>query len=750
MCVFVLVESNMNSQPHCAPLNCFHRKKMSETASAYKYDTDKSVETSDSEDDDLPPEEESNVMRMLRNGSAGSRSSSVPVYEEVDSYSAESPRRVAQPIALQQQKVYSTQLQQAPPPRPRYDTNTRMIPTKTNDGPIRPQIEPEEEKKTSPNSSSRDFLESIQDFSIGSRSNSRDPSVDQQRALPRYSEVDSESDDIPNDKFFEEQVSRKEEELDEPKTRNRTRTPPTRTRARTPPTRTLPQHHDVLQGSRHTKGSNLSPLNESSREGRRSSDSRSKGSSIPSGSDRSPSRSGSRQSGSWRSGSEYSSEEEQEQEHIPQPQYIVPPQAYRPSSIQSKSKSHSISGSGGKNRSGSRGSNPLPAYRPNSSRSKGKSRGGSGSRGKSKSGSRGSDRSRSRGNPVVHTDYDQSSIDSLPPTVSDKSDNGQSKRSHMSGYSEGSPVTESRSKSPSNGNNNGFPKPPFQRPETEPQHQYFSDYQNPRPVTNVFTRQGLPGDESVVSDPTLDACFHNVPAQTRNISSSHIPSNRNDPGFDKDKSSVATSPSHESQYRRSSSDELPASENSGKGSGDEQVDNIVAAALAFAEKTHSLSSYGHQQRTGSPAPPPPSPKMMKRRNSGSSNSKSKGSRSRRNSDAEVKVKVSQTSGESSIPASGAASLHSFYSGDPSTAKKSEESNESNPTQPSVQNMVTAAIAYAEVTRGRGGKAQQRKSDKSSASSRKSVGKSVKSVGSMFSDSEAYSTSNEGDASEFDC
>lgn len=114
------------------------------------------------------------------------------------------------------------------------------------------------------------------------------------------------------------------------------------------------------------------------------------------------------------------------------------------------------------------------------------------------------------------------------------------------------------------------------------------------------------------------------------------------------------------------------------------------------------------------------------------------------------MKVSQTSGESSIPASGAASLHSFYSGDPSTAKKSEESNESNPTQPSVQNMVTAAIVYAEVTRGRGGKAQQRKSDKSSASSRKSVGKSVKSVGSMFSDSEAYSTSNEGDASEFDC
>jgi len=240
-----------------------------------------------------------------------------------------------------------------------------------------------------------------------------------------------------------------------------------------------------------------------------------------------------------------------------------------------------------------------------------------------------------------------------------------------------------------------------------------------------------------------------------------MPRNRSDPSFDKEKSDLASlSPSYESeQYRRSSSDELPPSEenlsNSGKGSGDEQVDNIVAAALAFAEKTHSLSSYGLQARNSPPATgtAPKSPKK-KRRNSGSKSS----SNNTRRSKSDTETRASQTSGadassalESSAVESGA-SLHSFYSGDPSTGKKSvNDSVESNPTQPSVQDMVTAAIAYAEETRGRGGGGgttpQATKSEKSfgSASGKKS---GAKSVGSMFSDSlEEYSV---GDGSEFDC
>jgi hypothetical protein len=231
----------------------------------------------------------------------------------------------------------------------------------------------------------------------------------------------------------------------------------------------------------------------------------------------------------------------------------------------------------------------------------------------------------------------------------------------------------------------------------------------------------------VVSDPTLDAAFHNapapVPAPARNTTA-RIPRNHSDPSFDKDKS-VTSSPgsdSPEKGYRRSSSDELPPSEKNSSGSGDDKVDNIVAAALAYAEKTHSVSSYDHQ--TGSPAPQSRKPKK--------SPSRSSGRRRRRKSDPEVRASQSTSSGVGSGAISGAsaavsgASLHSFYSGD--DGKKSLESKG---TQPSVQDMVSAALAYAEETRQQ----QRLKSEKSQSSS-----KHTKSVGSMFSDSDAGSYS----------
>jgi len=706
-------------------------KRKSDKASAPD-DTDHSdVTFASEEEEELPPEEQSTVMRILRNGSMGSRSSSgAPVYEEVDSFSAESPRYAIMPQA-------SYRVQPPPPaPSPPENNTTREA--------LRPQIEPEEETKTSPNSSSRDFLnESVKDFSIGSRKSSPDPSGDRPRALPPYS-VGSASDDISNDELFQQvsqaqsyvtQESNVSEELDEPRI-------------------FIPQHYDVMQGSRHNlnNSSNLSPLNEDSKEGRRSSDSQlrsrsgSERSASRSGSERSGSRqsgsrqsgsrqsgsyhSGSRQSGSYQngsrqSGSKYSSEESQELEQIP------PPPVYRPTkAVRQKSQSSLRS------------------------KSKSKSRSRSGSRGKSRNGSRESRRSRSRGNPDVYTDSDHDSAEgSPPPTISDS---GKSHRSNLSGFSQGSPATQSRSKSTKSGKKNGPPPPPFQREVDEPPPQYFADKQNRRPVTSVFTKSGSFGDESVVSDPTLDACFHNVPAPvpTRNTASAQIPRNRSDPSFDKDKS-VTSSPPEGSrssgQYRRSSSDELPPSEenvpNGSEGSGNEQVDNIVAAALAYAEKTHSLSSV---PQGSSPAP---QSHKAKKRQSGSSR------RRRRKSDPEIRA--SQTSGASSgfgsavgSAAVSGASLHSFYSGDKPNEKTSQEdlgdSIRSNPTIPSVADMVSAALAYAEESRGRGRGAAQKPAEKSekSQSSSKHSSKHTKSVGSMFSDSDYDSGADE--KSEFDC
>ena len=715
---------SMSFNSHHADSNLhFNRKKKDENASGYD-DTDHSNETyASEEDEDLPLEEQSTVMRILQSGSIGGSSSGAPVYEEVDSFSAESPRYAIRPQAV----TYRSQPIPPPPPQASSPPESKLV---ALDAQERSQIEPEEEMKISPNSSGRDFLsESLRDFSIGSRKSSPDPSGDRLRALPPFS-ADSASDDITNDELFEvqEQVSRAQsyvthdsnisEELDEPRSLP------------------IPPQYDVKQGARHnvSNSSNLSPLNESSKEGRRSSDSQIR---SESGSERSASRSGSRRSGSqqsgsydsgsrqsgsrrsgsYHSGSKHSSEHSQEMEQIP------PPPVYRPKAVRQKSQS----------------SQP---------KSKSRSRSGSGSRGKGRSGSRGKGRNgsresarskRSQRNQEIYTDSDNDSAeDSPPPTLSDS---GKSQKSNLSGFSQGSPATQSRSKSTRSGKKKGPPPPPFQRSEVDESPQYFTDHDSRRPVSSVFTKSGLSGEDSVVSDPTLDAAFHNAPAPvpvpTRNTSA-RIPRNHSDPSFDKDKS-VTSSPGSDSpeKFRRSSSDELPPSEKNSNGSGDEKVDNIVAAALAYAEKTHSLSSFGHQI---SPAPQSHKPK---KRPSGSSSSR----RRRRKSDPEVRSHTSGTSSGigSSAVGSGAvsgasgvvsgASLHSFYSGD--DGKKSLESKG---TQPSVADMVSAALAYAEETRQQ----QRQRSEKSQSSS-----KHTKSVGSMFSDSDAYSEEAD-EKNEFKC
>lgn len=677
-----------------------NRKRKNE----YADDSIHSVETGySSEEEDLPPERQSNVERILRTGSLGSRTSSgADVYEANDSYSAE----------YQSSRF---QAQAPPPPSQQQPQYLSLVPMKTEDGPPkRPQKEPEEEMKTSPNSSSRDFGASIRDFSIGSRQSSRDPSVDGRSAL--YSEA-SDSEDISNEQLFVEQgrssyatYNSKEDVSEGVRT---------------------PDNSDPylnLEASRHSKKS-LSPLNESSREGRRSSSSLksgSGGSSMFSGSEQKASQSGSEFSGqsgsrsSYESGSQYISEDSRE-ENVPN--------RSRPNSAQ-KGNINS---------------------RPNS-RNSGNVRSRSGSRGKSKS-------PRSRGSSYeisyIQTDSDSASSDASPPPT--ESDAGQSQKSNLSGFSEGSPATQSQSKSTrsdNNGRNNGPPPPPFQ-PSRQPQSslsgsQFTEDYQNPRPVKSVFARKGLSAeDESVVSDPTLDPCFRNIPVPTQKKRSTRMRKNFSDPSFEKSVSSDG------SNYRRSSSDELPSSEENlsgadGKnGSGSEQVDNIVAAALAFAEKTHSVSSYGLQRAQAGGT------SSKKKQGSGTSGGKKNTRTRRRRSDSDPRE--SQTSSGSSAILSGA-SLHSFYSGDPSKSnssnagfppkkKKSEsegfnDSLESNPTNtPSVEDMVSAAIAYAEKSRG------VRKSANSSGKESNGKSPSRSSVGSMFSDSEAYS---EASGSDFDC
>jgi len=160
----------------------------------------------------------------------------------------------------------------------------------------------------------------------------------------------------------------------------------------------------------------------------------------------------------------------------------------------------------------------------------------------------------------------------------------------------------------STANSSGPPPPPFQRsPGSFPNEDVdassqFSDYLNSIPMASINTNNKSPTDsDTIVSDPTIDAHF-DPPAAAANSSAGGVPKSTGSGNTSRRKNAVAggsgaaanTTGSHStssSQYRRTSSDENPSS-----GADHEQVDDIVKAALAYAEQTHGEEGV---QRTSS-------------------------------------------------------------------------------------------------------------------------------------------------------
>lgn len=157
----------------------------------------------------------------------------------------------------------------------------------------------------------------------------------------------------------------------------------------------------------------------------------------------------------------------------------------------------------------------------------------------------------------------------------------------------------SREGSNSIANSSGPPPPPFQRsPGSYPNEDMdassqFSDYLNSIPMASINTNNKSPEDSgTIVSDTTTDAHF-DPPAAAANTSAGGVPRSTGSGNTSRRKNAVAggsgaaanaTTGSHStssSQYRRTSSDENPSS-----GADHEQVDDIVKAALAYAEQSH--------------------------------------------------------------------------------------------------------------------------------------------------------------------
>ncbi|EED96010.1 predicted protein [Thalassiosira pseudonana CCMP1335] len=149
--------------------------------------------------------------------------------------------------------------------------------------------------------------------------------------------------------------------------------------------------------------------------------------------------------------------------------------------------------------------------------------------------------------------------------------------------------------------NSGPPPPPFPRSihGNDGNHDdstQFSEYN--APIASIETG-GCGGSDSVVSDPTIDANFD--PPQASYLPQKQRSMPMPDKEYQKNSSSSTSSyeygkkwsdETEQTKYLRQSSDENPTSEELSPNN-NKEVDEIVAAALAYAEKSHSEDGFSH-------------------------------------------------------------------------------------------------------------------------------------------------------------
>lgn len=211
---------------------------------------------------------------------------------------------------------------------------------------------------------------------------------------------------------------------------------------------------------------------------------------------------------------------------------------------------------------------------------------------------------------AILTDDDDESGSNPPPTLSD----GMSTKDSLSSFSVVSNKLDGNDENIAGrrGKRGGPPPPPpFRRSAGHPQqqhHQYdfdvVSQYSSNAPVRSIHTKGSHGETDTIVSDPTLDAGFDPDPEppspMPRSRNNKKVSSSQNHNSSGSMTNSYDKKYSDETEYH--TSDENPSSDPSshdGGESGAKVVDNIVAAALAYAEKTHGESdNHGLQRVSG--------------------------------------------------------------------------------------------------------------------------------------------------------
>jgi len=260
--------------------------------------------------------------------------------------------------------------------------------------------------------------------------------------------------------------------------------------------------------------------------------------------------------------------------------------------------------------------------------------------------------SRAGGSAILTEDEGDESGSNPPPTISDA--DGLSTKDGLSEFSQITDRSKGNNAGGGGGNvvggaGGGPPPPPFRRPQLvqprEPDYDAASLYSNSAPMRSINTGKGSGGSsDTIVSDPTLDAGLES-PSRSGGKSS---------------KSSGSGSASTVSTYNKKfsdeteippSSDENPSSQEA-EGGKHGMVDNIVAAALAYAERTHSESDFKSAAR-------PPKPM----RSSSSSNANNSYATRQNPGQGQQPNKYLQRASTTNTAGDESSSIHSFYTED---------------------------------------------------------------------------------------
>lgn len=272
---------------------------------------------------------------------------------------------------------------------------------------------------------------------------------------------------------------------------------------------------------------------------------------------------------------------------------------------------------------------------------------------------------------------DDESGSNPPPTISDGMSTKDNDLTGFSGPSQGKVRAPAAAAGP--------PPPPYRRSNAHHDYDGASHYSGGAPVRSILTNKGSGDADTIVSDPTLDAGL----ADPLTPPASAISRKNKDSQYKSSSSTNSYNHKESDETDLRSSSEINPSSHEGD-DGNRVVDNIVAAALAYAEKTHSESVRGSGTTSSSQRKKPP-------RSLGST--PGRGGATSLRPPQKQKQKSAKAIKTPTVGSDSSSSIHSFYtdeSSDKGSQKRSHSTGNPRFTKAApVDDLVAKALSHAQ-------------------------------------------------------